>query len=265
MRNVTRLAVAACFVLMACGVPNSADPNNASFAQKGGPNAPPSNTSTSGDASTSGDTTSSSSNGCTLTQGYWKNHSGWPVTTLTLGTVSYSEADLRAILGAAVKGNGLLALAHQLIAAKLNLAGGAAGGALGTAIADADALIGGLVCPPVGNGSLSTSATSALTDKLDQFNSGKIGPGHCADGPPPPPSNPVCGNGIVEAGEQCDDGNLIPNDGCSPTCQICTNEQPPPQPVCGNGILEAGEECDDGNLLPNDCCSPTCTICGCIP
>jgi cysteine-rich repeat protein len=27
-----------------------------------------------------------------------------------------------------------------------------------------------------------------------------------------------CGNGIVEAGEQCDDGNLVSGDGCSSTC-----------------------------------------------
>ncbi len=31
-------------------------------------------------------------------------------------------------------------------------------------------------------------------------------------------SSAVCGNGIVEAGEQCDDGNLIPGDGCDPDC-----------------------------------------------
>lgn len=34
----------------------------------------------------------------------------------------------------------------------------------------------------------------------------------------------VCGNGTVEAGEACDDGNTIAGDGCSPTC---TNEPPP--------------------------------------
>jgi cysteine-rich repeat protein len=28
--------------------------------------------------------------------------------------------------------------------------------------------------------------------------------------------------------------------------------------VCGNGILELGESCDDGNLVGGDCCSPTC-------
>ncbi len=30
----------------------------------------------------------------------------------------------------------------------------------------------------------------------------------------------ACGNGLVEAGEQCDDGNLVPADGCDATCQV---------------------------------------------
>jgi cysteine-rich repeat protein len=30
---------------------------------------------------------------------------------------------------------------------------------------------------------------------------------------------PICGNGAIEAGEACDDGNVAPNDGCSATCQ----------------------------------------------
>lgn len=29
----------------------------------------------------------------------------------------------------------------------------------------------------------------------------------------------VCGNGIIESGEQCDDGNTVSGDGCSATCQ----------------------------------------------
>jgi cysteine-rich repeat protein len=33
----------------------------------------------------------------------------------------------------------------------------------------------------------------------------------------PPPS--TCGNGVVESGEQCDDGNLIAGDGCNQRCQ----------------------------------------------
>jgi cysteine-rich repeat protein len=73
--------------------------------------------------------------------------------------------------------------------------------------------------------------------------------------PPPPP--PVCGNGVVEEGEQCDDGNTVDGDGCSANCTV---ETPPPPPCCGNGIVEQGETCDDGNTVDGDGCSSTCTI-----
>jgi len=67
------------------------------------------------------------------------------------------------------------------------------------------------------------------------------------------PRGPVCGNGKVEAGEQCDDGNTVSGDGCSSTCQ---NEVV--GPTCGNGTIEAGEQCDDGNTVSGDGCSSTC-------
>lgn len=60
----------------------------------------------------------------------------------------------------------------------------------------------------------------------------------------------VCGNSVVEAGEQCDDGNTTAGDDCSPTCQT--------ESSCGNNVVEAGEQCDDGNHIPADGCSPTC-------
>jgi len=187
---------------------------------------------------------------CTYTIGYWKNHpAAWPVGSVTLGTVTYTEQQALAILGQPVQGNGLVSLAHQLIGAKLNVAQGADSSALGTAIADADALIGGLTVPPVGAGYLDPSTTSALNDALDNFNSGITGPGHCGDTPPPP----VCGNGKLEAGEACDDGNNMDGDGCSANC---TKEPPPP--VCGDGNIDAGEECDDGNGVNGDCCSSNC-------
>jgi len=63
---------------------------------------------------------------------------------------------------------------------------------------------------------------------------------------------PVCGNNIKQYGEQCDDGNITPGDGCSATCQ---NE---PAPVCGNSAIETGETCDDGNAISGDGCSSTC-------
>jgi cysteine-rich repeat protein len=67
-------------------------------------------------------------------------------------------------------------------------------------------------------------------------------------------SSGTCGNGVIEAGEQCDDGNTTSGDCCSSTCQ---NES---CPACGNGILNSGEQCDDGNLTAGDCCSPECQI-----
>ena len=66
------------------------------------------------------------------------------------------------------------------------------------------------------------------------------------------PNTAVCGNGKVEVGEQCDDGNHVACDGCSPTCRL---------ERCGDGIAECGEECDDGpaNGTPGDKCTTTCT------
>lgn len=71
----------------------------------------------------------------------------------------------------------------------------------------------------------------------------------CGDGP-------VCGNRILENGEECDDGNNINGDGCS---QMCTIEGDY-TPYCGDSILTTGEECDDGNNVNGDGCSMFCTL-----
>ena len=65
----------------------------------------------------------------------------------------------------------------------------------------------------------------------------------------------LCGDGIMDPGEQCDDGNRTGGDGCS---SICTNETP--QAACGDGQLDADEACDDGNVASSDGCSATCAI-----
>jgi cysteine-rich repeat protein len=65
---------------------------------------------------------------------------------------------------------------------------------------------------------------------------------------------PRCGNGIVEANEECDDGNNENNDFCT---NGCLNNVP--DPVCGNGIVEAGETCDDGNIINTDTCRNDCS------
>lgn len=43
-----------------------------------------------------------------------------------------------------------------------------------------------------------------------------------------------CGDGVLEIGEACDDGNRRPNDGCSPSCVV----------ECGDGLVGAEELCD---------------------
>ncbi len=60
----------------------------------------------------------------------------------------------------------------------------------------------------------------------------------------------ACGNAVVDAGETCDDGNTTAGDGCSAACQR--------EVRCGNGVVETGETCDDGNTTAGDGCSATC-------
>jgi cysteine-rich repeat protein len=154
---------------------------------------------------------------CTLTQGYWKNHpAAWPITSVTLGSVTYTQAQALDIFAQPVNGNGLVSLAHQLIAAKLNVASGATNSVVNE-IAQADSTIGALVVPPVGTGFLATTATAGLAQALDDYNTGATGPGHC-DGVGKPEC--ACGDGVVHAPEECDDGNTISGDGCNSVCRI---------------------------------------------
>jgi hypothetical protein len=132
-------------------------------------------------------TTGAASQNCTFTIGYWKNHTGaWPVTNLTLGTVNYTAAEILSILNQPAGGNGLIILAHQLIGTKLSVANGADPTAVASQIAAADAMIGGLIVPPVGAGSLSPGSVNSLSSTLDDYNNGLIGPGHCAETPAHP-------------------------------------------------------------------------------
>jgi len=68
-------------------------------------------------------------------------------------------------------------------------------------------------------------------------------------------SCPKCGNGILELGELCDDGNNVNGDGCSDICRFEIKK-----PVCGNGVLEYPEQCDDGNTVNGDRCNSQCII-----
>ncbi len=64
--------------------------------------------------------------------------------------------------------------------------------------------------------------------------------------------DPFCGNGVLEVGEACDDGNQQSGDGCSAECI------PDSATLCGNDVVDTGESCDDGNTRDGDGCSSEC-------
>jgi hypothetical protein len=128
--------------------------------------------------------TQASIRNCTYTQGYWKNHSSqWPVASLKLGSVTYTKAQLLSILGTPAQGNGLLILAHQLIAAKLNIAQGADPTPVSSYVADADAMIGSLVVPTIGSGYLDPADVDTDAQALDSYNNGNTYVPHCGTTP----------------------------------------------------------------------------------
>ena len=138
-----------------------------------------------------GEPTAAGSNRCPLTQGNWKTHpDAWPVTSLTLGTVVYNQSQLLSILNTPVKGDASIILAYQLIAAKLNIANGSDPSCIQQTIDDANALIGDLVVPPVGDGYLAPRDVSALAETLDQYNEGMLCAPSCEQGSPPPTATP---------------------------------------------------------------------------
>ncbi len=63
----------------------------------------------------------------------------------------------------------------------------------------------------------------------------------------------TCGDGVVQAPEQCDNGTNTGGYGqCAPGCIL--------GPRCGDGVIQGnnGEFCDDGNTNNNDSCDNTC-------
>ncbi|KHO45314.1 MAG: hypothetical protein QS98_C0011G0009 [archaeon GW2011_AR3] len=64
----------------------------------------------------------------------------------------------------------------------------------------------------------------------------------------------LCGDGQVQPGEECDDGNTDDGDGCSSVCLI----EEEGDPFCGDGNLDTFEQCDDGNNADGDGCSAKC-------
>ncbi|HEU5055315.1 MAG TPA: hypothetical protein VFU21_02265, partial [Kofleriaceae bacterium] len=122
--------------------------------------------------------------GCTLTQGYWKNHNefrtnnnqarDWPA--------PYDERDtmcgetLLDIFDIAPRGEAWYILAHQFIAASLNAASGASTAGLDGAIDEAEAL---LLSSCGGISSGDRARAIELSELLDAFNNGHLSAPHC--------------------------------------------------------------------------------------
>jgi hypothetical protein len=110
--------------------------------------------------------------GCTLTQGYWKNHSEEWADLADDPFFGSGMTWLGILQTPPKKGNAYIQLAHQYIAAYLNIqAGASTTPAVDAAIADAEAYFGGDL----------TVNISGLATTLDEYNNGLIGPGHCDD------------------------------------------------------------------------------------
>jgi len=117
---------------------------------------------------------------CPFSQGYWKTHvAAWPVDTLTLGAVTYGKSDLRSLLSRPPRGDASLILAHQLVAAKLNIASGSDATPIADALSNADALL-ATFSGPLPHGVPPSSAAgrqmTVLAGNLTAYNEGAVTP-----------------------------------------------------------------------------------------
>ncbi|MBZ5711117.1 DUF4215 domain-containing protein [Nannocystis pusilla] len=67
-------------------------------------------------------------------------------------------------------------------------------------------------------------------------------------------ATPVCGDGDLNPGEQCDDGNDVAGDGCENNCTTTPGKK------CGDGTKDPDEDCDDGNNIDGDGCEANCRL-----
>jgi hypothetical protein len=132
-------------------------------------------------------------NGCTLTQGYWKTHSaagpapfddGWlEIGALGAGETFFTSGMtwLEIFNTPPSGGNAYLQLAHQYMAAKLNILNGASSTtAVDAAIAGAEAYFAGKAAGVITESNAAQKAIlKGWASTLASYNEGAIGPGHC--------------------------------------------------------------------------------------
>lgn len=139
--------------------------------------------------------------GCTYTQGYWKTHvnyapkpqfakkrdATWNLIdgagTLNENAIFYlSGKTYINVMWTSPAGNAYYILAHQFIAAKLNVLDGASGAAIAAELAQAEALF-TQYGPSHNYWKNNKNAVTTLAGKLAAYNEGKTGPGHCSESP----------------------------------------------------------------------------------
>lgn len=121
--------------------------------------------------------------------------------------------------------------------------------------------------PEYDRASFTFTATSTLT-RLRFIGTDPNASGVFVDNLVAPPSTcspSTCGNGALDGGETCDDGNGRSGDGCSNRCQTefayqCDTPGAACKGICGDGIKTRSEGCDDGNTTAGDGCSATCAV-----
>src|SRR5262249_20818927 len=121
--------------------------------------------------------------GCTYV-GFWRCHPElWCFETLPLGNNQYSVDQVYTILHEPIlHQNGLIKLAQSLIITKINiLCNHTETSCIQQTVDDADALIGDLVIPPYGDGSLPFAAVDNLVTTLNHYNYGDMCAPPCDD------------------------------------------------------------------------------------
>ncbi len=129
---------------------------------------------------------------CPLSQSFWKNHpEAWPVSALTLGRQSYTQAELLTLLKTPIKGDASLILVHQLIATKLNLADGSNPAPINSTVTHADSLLNGFAGKLPYKVQPSSATGQAMVNDanvLDNYNNGQL-TSHCGAENTPPVAN----------------------------------------------------------------------------
>lgn len=126
---------------------------------------------------------------CTLSQGYWKTHAKpgpapyddtWAKLSKGSNALFFKSGKTwYQVFWTAPAGNAYYILAHQYMAAKLNILGGASTTpAVVAALADAKSIF-AAVTPGSWSGAYSKAHLIGLAKTLDKYNKGLIGPGHC--------------------------------------------------------------------------------------